>query len=457
MRLRQNLVIAIVFVGVGAATPVASQEFWQADGVEQMREDYIPVSLPEGFSVQLTALEGPVFADPHGKTLYRWPLRGLRNGDLGDRKDQASNCTDKVTTTNTGLMSPYPGGYELPELDKRPSCAEVWPPVLASEDAELVGKWTTIARDDGSLQWAFDGYPLYTSVLDNKPGDVYGGTKKRASGDSPAVRTPVGPEANVPPSFSVAVVNSGRLLVNFEGYSIYAWDNDDVNKSNCVASCLDDWTPVLAPATAQAQGEWTINERSPGIGQWAYRGQPLYTYVADESYRSFLGSDVPGWNNVYTQRMPAPPAEFTVQEGNVGLVLADAQGRTIYTYICGDDASDQLACDHPGATQAYRFAICGRGDPDRCLKTWPYVLASIGAKGNAAWTVMAIDPKTGHHAAENQADALNVWAYRGRPVFTFAGDKKPGDAEGDHWGEFNGYRNGFLAFWLRDDFFNNAG
>jgi len=156
--------------------------------------------------------------------------------------------------------------------------------------------------------------------------------------------------------------------------------------------------------------------------------------------------------------MPAPPKEFTIQEGNVGLVLADAQGRSIYTYICGDDAPDQLACDHPGTTQAYRFAICGGGDPQRCLETWPYVLASGSARSyNEAWSVVAVDPKTGHYATEGQADAFNVWAYRGKPVFHFAGDKKPGDTEGDHWGEFNGYRNGFKAFWLRDDFLDNAG
>ena len=37
------------------------------------------------------------------------------------------------------------------------------------------------------------------------------------------------------------------------------------------------------------------------------------------------------------------------------------------------------------------------------------------------------------------------------------GDVKPGDTNADAWGEFNGYRNGFKAFWLRDDFKGNAG
>ena len=35
-------------------------------------------------------------------------------------------------------------------------------------------------------------------------------------------------------------------------------------------------------------------------------------------------------------------------------------------------------------------------------------------------------------------------------------DLKPGDTNADAWGEFNGYRNGFKAFWLRDDFLDNV-
>jgi predicted lipoprotein with Yx(FWY)xxD motif len=63
---------------------------------------------------------------------------------------------------------------------------------------------------------------------------------------------------------------------------------------------------------------------------------------------------------------------------------------------------------------------------------------------------------TGHYATPGQSNALHVWAFRGRPVYTFA-DEDAGDVDGDAWGEFFGYRNGFKAFWLRDDFFSNAG
>ena len=85
------------------------------------------------------------------------------------------------------------------------------------------------------------------------------------------------------------------------------------------------------------------------------------------------------------------------------------------------------------------------------------VPAAANAKsGSRAWSVVAIDPKTGKYAAPGQADAMHVWAFRGRPVYTYSGDKKPGDTEGDSFGEWIGNRNGFSAFFLRDDFMNNA-
>jgi predicted lipoprotein with Yx(FWY)xxD motif len=97
--------------------------------------------------------------------------------------------------------------------------------------------------------------------------------------------------------------------------------------------------------------------------------------------------------------------------------------------------------------------MCGGGDPGKCQKTWPYVRADIGTMSNSrAWSVINIDPKTGHHAAAEQADAFSVWAYRDRPVYTYGGDRQPGDVNGAGTGEWRAQRNGLKAFWLRDDY-----
>ncbi|HEY4368795.1 MAG TPA: hypothetical protein VGN07_16290 [Steroidobacteraceae bacterium] len=422
-------------------------------------QGYVTVPMPPGFHVENTELEGPVFADARGRTLYVWPSKSLRNGYSGETKG-STLCLDKVSTETAGLMSPYPPGVLLPELDKRLSCAAVWPPVVAAADATPVGKWTVLTRKDGVKQWAYDEQALYTSILDRGPGDAVGGTTRRIEGedlDSPASRVPVGPPAKVPPGFAVKTTTTGRLLTTNKNYSVYAYDKDTPNKSMCDTQCTRTWTPLLAPQTAQAAGEWSTVERGAGVKQWAFRQKPLYTYTLDPDPWSLEGSDVPGWRNVYLQMAPPPPATFTVQDTLVGQVLADHRGMTIYIYVCGDDSADQLSCDHPNDTQAYRLAICGNGSAEECMRNWPYVLADKDARSSGrAWSVVEIDPATGHYAAAGQSGSLKVWAYRDRPVYTYAGDRQPGDVNGAGTGEWRGQRNGLKAFWLRDDHFRGT-
>jgi predicted lipoprotein with Yx(FWY)xxD motif len=367
-----------------------------------------------------------------------------------------SSCDDTIYKETTGYMSPYPPGFLLPELDKRRSCEQVWPPVLAPADAKPVGKWTIVKRKNGQSQWAYDGYPVYTSDLDKKPGDVFGGTTALAGGAQGIVRQPIGPPSDVPPELDIVPIRTGHMITTYKGFSVYASDADEPGRSNCTGKCLSDWDPVIAPQTAKPKGDWSVIERSPGIKQWAFRGMPLYTYVHENKGRAMTGSDNPGWHNVFTQRALPPPAEFTVQDSRIGQVLADKDGKTIYLYQCNDDAMDQQTCDHPDAPQAYRLAICGNFDPQVCQATFPYVKASPGAKADSSvWTVVTIDPNTGKWAKPGDPGAIQVWAYRNRPVYTYGDDLKPGDANGDNYGEFNGQRNGFRAFWLRDDYRNN--
>ena len=456
MRIGRSAALAgIVVFGVVAAAQAQTGKYRPPVAA---LEGYVQEPLPPGISVQHTDVDGPVYVDANGMTLYSWPLNNLRNGNAGDRKNEPSSCTDTKARVTTGLMSPYPGGLVLPDLDIRPTCTQAWPPLLADDGAAPVGKWTIIPRTDGTKQWAFEGFPVYRSSLDTKPGHVNGASRRWNRGDSGSHREPIGPTPDAPPAFVVRTVATGRMLTTDLGLSVYAWDGDAPNRSNCQAACLKQWRPVAAPQAAQTKGDWGIIERSPGIKQWTFRGRPLYTRIAESRFRSLEGSDFAGWHNVYTQENPAMPAEFTIQDTRVGEVIADKAGKTIYLYRCGDDAQDQLACDHPSTTQAYRMAVCGRGDPERCAVMFPYVPAPAGAKTDSLiWGTMYIDPKTGHQAAADQPGALHVWTYRDRPIYTHGLDKAPGEMNGDAWGEFNGKRNGYKGFFLRDDFLNNAG
>jgi predicted lipoprotein with Yx(FWY)xxD motif len=422
-----------------------------------MTEGYIHVAMPPGFRVVNSELDGPVFADASGKTLYIWPREELRNGSAGDNRGE-SECTGVRLTVNDGFMSPYPAGLLLPDLDQRPSCTQAWPPALAPAHPAPLDGWSIIERSDGMAQWAYEGFALYTSFHDRRLGDVLGGTSRRGHGDSFVARRPAGPPPDVPPGFRVVSTALGRLLVTEHGQSVYVSDQDSPNRSHCDAACTQTWIPIVAPNIARPHGEWSIIERTSGVHQWAFRSSPLYRYVMDSDHPySLRGSDAPGWHNVFTQMTPPPPRDFTVQDTTAGQVLADSAGMTIYIYQCGEDSLDQLGCDYPTETQAYRWAMCGGGDPRRCLQSFPYVLAPADApRGDPAWSAVDIEPMTGRLAQSGQSGALHVWAYRGRPIYTFSGDRVPGDINGDSHGEFRAERQGFKAFWLRDDYFEYA-
>jgi predicted lipoprotein with Yx(FWY)xxD motif len=142
-----------------------------------------------------------------------------------------------------------------------------------------------------------------------------------------------------------------------------------------------------------------------------------------------------------------------VQDNPGGQVLADAHGHTVYLYNCVDDAADQQSCDHPSLTQAYRLAVCGGFDAKKCLDQFPYVIADRNAKSDShIWAVKDIDPMTGRYVSAGTPGSLHIWTYRDRPVYTFAYDTAPGDTRANSWGEGNGWRNGFHAFWTREEF-----
>ncbi len=53
-------------------------------------------------------------------------------------------------------------------------CAVKWPPLAAAEGMGLPQGYMTITRDDGSLQIAYKGQPLYLWFKDENPTDMTG-------------------------------------------------------------------------------------------------------------------------------------------------------------------------------------------------------------------------------------------------------------------------------------------
>lgn len=54
------------------------------------------------------------------------------------------------------------------------ACAKLWPPYLVKDATTMGDGWTAAKRKDGSMQWAYDGKPLYYYNADTKAGDAKG-------------------------------------------------------------------------------------------------------------------------------------------------------------------------------------------------------------------------------------------------------------------------------------------
>jgi predicted lipoprotein with Yx(FWY)xxD motif len=87
------------------------------------------------------------------------PVR-QRNGILVDLKGRA--------------LYTYDGDIDSRRSRCNNQCRLLWPPIFASAEAQPKGRFTIVARADGSRQWAYDGKPLYRWVSDRKRGDAGG-------------------------------------------------------------------------------------------------------------------------------------------------------------------------------------------------------------------------------------------------------------------------------------------
>ena len=236
-------------------------------GVVWVMSFFVPVqTAPQGAGETITPPEilihetpvGPVFADPHGYTLYVTER---------DSKPDESTCFG--------------------------ACIKEWPPVRAVADAKPFGDWTLVPRDDGEPQWAYQGRPLYRYRRESRTGWAEAqsrvwliatttpfpvrGTRLRYGQDPNRVpKTRVAVSA-VPGGIIGWVTPLGEVLADWNGMTLYTLPETDT----CVDRCLETWTPLAAPMAAVPSGHWALRPRPDGAMQWAYKGLALYRCVND--------------------------------------------------------------------------------------------------------------------------------------------------------------------------------
>ena len=91
-----------------------------------------------------------------------------------------------------------------------------------------------------------------------------------------------------------------------------------------------------------------------------------------------------------------------------GKTLVDTKGMTLYTF--DKDAGGKSMCNGP------------------CAENWPPLMAADDAKPTTEMTIVVRD------------DGKKMWAYKGKPLYTFKKDTAPGETNGD------GFLNGALAY-----------
>ena len=86
----------------------------------------------------------------------------------------------------------------------------------------------------------------------------------------------------------------GPVLADERGMTLYTFDNDKPGVSACYGKCATAWPPFRAGPEAHPGGPWTIIRRRGGERQWAYKDQPLYTWMKDTAPGQTTGDGVRG-------------------------------------------------------------------------------------------------------------------------------------------------------------------
>lgn len=217
----------------------------------------------------------------------------------------------------------------------------------------------------------------------------------------------------------------GKVLTDSEGFTLYRFDKDTVQppKSNCDGDCEKAWPVVPAGDVTAAAGtdEELLGEvvRTDGSKQLTVDGWPMYRYAKDTAPGQTNGQGVGGtWfasapdgkkaaANADSPAVaePADAAGLSVRkDAELGDIVVDKRGMTVYRFTQDSAWPMKTACT---------------GD---CLKKWPVVapVSKNSVEGVTKKGFVTFDRPDGI-----KQQTIDCW-----PIYTFAGDEKPGDVNG---------------------------
>jgi predicted lipoprotein with Yx(FWY)xxD motif len=328
------------------------------------------------------------------------------------------------------------------------ACAQEFPPLLAAQDAKAFGDWSLVRRSDGSSQWAYQSHPLYTWTKEQVPNEVATNVGLTETVNLKIAEKAVKIGSLLPPAgWKVArfaptaglklpraidarlVPSAGAIaLTDTNGLTLYAFSgNVGSDHQTCATSgCQPEWRPLAGPELGSGFGDFSIVTRADGARQWAYKKQALYTYSRDKLPGDALGIGVDKrWTVAVVTENFRPRGVSTVTLEGYGDVLA-INGMTLYGAHPFESRNGGRNLRGSFANLYTKDKLLGpRGcEEEECLKNWRPFAAPADAKSAGFW-----EPIT-------RSDGTKQWAYKGCALYTYAGDKSPGDHNGQGINDF---------------------
>lgn len=218
--------------------------------------------------------------------------------------------------------------------------------------------------------------------------------EEAAAKDGPypaGIQITASPKGEAFPTGQIHVTSSGQTLYAISMRLARARSGEGLKY--CVGPCATIWRPYTTAANTTPVGHWTVVEGAEGP-QWAYKGNPVFTYVEDKAPGQAGGQ---GYQDLFRviQYIPARPKLTAPQP--VAVAFHDGryllvEGSTHLLYVTDRPCADECPSDRPLA-------------------------AGLSSQPVGGWSIVTVQDR-------------QQWSYQGKPVFISAATR-PSDLRAD--------------------------
>jgi predicted lipoprotein with Yx(FWY)xxD motif len=106
------------------------------------------------------------------------------------------------------------------------------------------------------------------------------------------------------PTLKLRKTSFGKILVDKQGITLYAFGHDKKDKSRCSGQCASFWPPASSPkkptvAKGITKSKLKVIKRGDGSRQLSYNGHPLYRYVGDAKPGDTNGENITAFGGIW--------------------------------------------------------------------------------------------------------------------------------------------------------------